>query len=132
MRYWHGASVSRVLQRGKVVLLGREYRDITTHLQGLEKQRKEPKGVKEAAAGMSKNPPLVLFPGNQAKSSLSIPEAKSTQGVEELDLSAVNNRGNRYPLGPRCRYFLLARVCVGKERVGTIMGRIRQCNSTLP
>lgn len=36
-----GSGVSRVLQRGKTVVLSREYRDVKTHLEEMERRRKE-------------------------------------------------------------------------------------------
>ncbi|KAG0635609.1 hypothetical protein HOY80DRAFT_1056867 [Tuber brumale] len=92
-----GAGVSRVLQRGKVVVLGREYRDVKTHLEGLEKRRKEAREAEEAAAGKP-SPPNVS--GGPAKSSVSVPEVASTQGVEKLDLSSVNNGMQQIPSQP--------------------------------
>ncbi|CAZ83080.1 unnamed protein product [Tuber melanosporum] len=101
-----GAGVSRVLQRGKVVVLGREYRDVKTHLEGLEKRRKEAREAEEAAAGKP-SPPNVS--GGPAKSSVSIPEAASTQGVEKLDLSSVNNGMPQIPSQPPTPLFFAAR-----------------------
>ncbi|RPA92688.1 hypothetical protein L873DRAFT_1831024 [Choiromyces venosus 120613-1] len=95
-----GAGVSRVLQRGKVVVLGREYRDVKNHLEGLEKRRKEAREAEEAAAGTSKISPSRVVSDDQKKSSLSIPEAASTQGVEKLDLSSVNSGVQQIPSLP--------------------------------
>ena len=113
-----GAGVSRVLQRGKVVVLGREYRDIKTHLEGLEKRRKEAKGAEEAAAGMSKSPPSTAVSGDQAKSFASIPEVASTQGVEKLDLSAVNNGVQQIPSQPPTPLFFTGKGVRRKRKSG--------------
>ncbi|CUS08279.1 unnamed protein product [Tuber aestivum] len=86
-----GAGVSRVLQRGRVVVLGREYRDVRTHLEGLEKRRKGAREAEEGATGTPKTSLASAISCDGGKSSTSIPETASTQGVERLDLSSVNN-----------------------------------------
>lgn len=84
-----GAGVSRVLQRGKVVVLGREYRDIKTHLEEREKRRRE---TELMAANTPKSSPPRVFSNEQRpkQKKASIPEQASIQGVEKLDLSNIN------------------------------------------
>lgn len=99
-----GAGVSRVLQRGKVVVLGREYRDVKTHLEGLEKRRKGAQEAGEAATGSPKSPPPSRVVSNEhtPRQSMPVPETASTQGVEKLDFSSVSSdlRGPSQPPTP--------------------------------
>lgn len=93
-----GAGVSRVLQRGKVVVLGREYRDIKTHLEEREKRRREAELV---AANTPKSSPPRGF-SNEQRPKLkkpSIPEQATIQGVQKLDLSTINT-GVQLPSQP--------------------------------
>ncbi|PWW74095.1 hypothetical protein C7212DRAFT_358965 [Tuber magnatum] len=96
----NGAGVSRVLQRGRVVVLGREYRDVKTHLEGLEKRRKEARGAEEATAGASRTSPASVVSGDKGTSSVSIPEGASTRGADGLDLSSVNSGVQQIPSQP--------------------------------
>jgi PAS domain S-box-containing protein len=85
-----GTGVSRVLQRGKVVVLGREYRDIKTHLEERDKRRREAEFV---AANTPKSSPSRAFSNEQRPKPKkgSIPEQASIQGVEKLDLSSISS-----------------------------------------
>lgn len=100
-----GAGVSRVLQRGKVVVLGREYRDIKTHLEEREKRRRE---AELMAANTPKSSPPRVFSNEQRPKPKkeSIPEQATIQGVEKLDLSNINTSMQLPSQPPTPLYFV--------------------------
>lgn len=122
-----GAGVGRVLQRGKVVVLGREYRDINTHLEERERRRRE---AELAAANSPKSPPRAF--SNEQRPKLrkpSIPEQATIQGVERLDLSNINT-GMQLPSQPPTPLYFVGRGMRRKRRSGQKEG-YRTQNPTL-
>lgn len=110
-----GAGVGRVLQRGKVVVLGREYRDIKTHLEERERRRREAELV---AANSPKSPPRVF--SNEQRPRLrrpSIPEQATIQGVEKLDLSNIST-GIQLPSQPPTPLFFVGKGMRRKKKSG--------------
>lgn len=123
-----GAGVGRVLQRGKVVVLGREYRDINTHLEEREKRRREAELA--AAANSPKSPPRVF--SNEQRPKLrkpSIPEQATIQGIEKLDLSNIST-SMQLPSQPPTPLYFVGRGMRRKRRSGQKEG-YRTQNPTL-
>lgn len=110
-----GAGVGRVLQRGKVVVLGREYRDIKTHLEEREMRRRE---AELMAANSPKSPPQMF--SNEQRPKLrkpSIPEQATIQGIEKLDLSNINT-GMQLPSQPPTPLYFVGKGMRRKRKSG--------------
>ncbi|KAL7268148.1 hypothetical protein RUND412_009241 [Rhizina undulata] len=81
-----GAGVSRVLQRGKTVVLSREYRDIKGHLEERERERRRREA--ETIANAKTSPPN----GSMGRA------GKGRPGLGKLDLSSIDGM---FPSAPQ-------------------------------
>ncbi|KAI5797599.1 hypothetical protein EDC01DRAFT_628988 [Geopyxis carbonaria] len=75
-----GTGVSRVLQRGKTVILSREYRNVKTHLEAQEKRRKDEK------SGTASQKPSPSKVGSKSGAKIMTPGPSTTIGLGTIDL----------------------------------------------